>query len=182
MSGAEHGAHDDFDEWSTRYHEYYPANARLDQEFRTSRLLVLASRSWTNRIDRMLRLETGQSRARWQVLFTIGFAEQPATMTEICHRARVQWPTMMRVVQDMERDGLIEREDCPVDRRSKLLRLTAAGEAVIARIQPTLDRERAALLAHLSDEELRTCETMLRRIFEAAIQPRGLPGRNAAAS
>lgn len=170
MSGANCGDYDDFDEWSEHYHDYYPANCRLDQEFRTSRLLVLASRSWTNRVDKILRLETGQSRARWQVLFTIAFAEQPSTMTEICHRARVQWPTTMRVVQDMERDGLIEREDNPMDKRSKLLRLTPAGERVIAKIQPTLDRERTALLADLTDRELQLCETMLRTIFEAAIR------------
>jgi len=163
---------DDFDSWNRSYHAYYPAGTRLDQEFRTSRLLVFASRSWTNRIDSLLRLETGQSRARWQLLFTIAFAEQPTTMTDVCHRARVQWPTMVRVVQDMEREGLVVREDNPTDGRSKLLRLTPAGDKVIAKIQPTLDRERAALLSGLSDKELRLCEKMLRIIFEAAIRPR----------
>lgn len=163
---------DDFDRWNANYHAYYPAGARLDQEFRTSRLLVFASRSWTNRIDNLLRLETGQSRARWQLLFTIAFAEQPTTMTDVCRRARVQWPTMVRVVQDMEREGLIEREDNPADGRSKLLRLTPAGDQMIAKIQPTLDRERTALLAGLSDDELQLCEKMLRTVFEAAIQPR----------
>lgn len=170
MSEATRADFDDFDEWAQHYDDYYPPKTRLDQEFRVSRLLVLASRSWTNRTDKMLRLETGQSRARWQALFTIAFAEQPSTMTEICHRARVQWPTTMRVVQDMERDGLIERENNPADKRSKLLRLTASGDRVIEKVQPTLDRERAALLADFSDEELRMCEKMLRTIFEAAIR------------
>lgn len=165
--------HDDFDEWTDSYGAFYPQGARLDQEFRTSRLLVLASRSWTYRIDNLLRRETGQTRARWQVLFTLGFTDKPSTMTEICHRVRVQWPTMVRVVESMERDGLIEREDNPTDRRSKLLRLTDQGRKVIGRIQPTLDRERAALLAGFTDEELAVCERMLRRIFETAIQPRG---------
>lgn len=163
---------DDFDRWNSHYHAYYPASTRLDREFRTSRLLVFASRSWTNLIDNLLRRETGQSRARWQLLFTIAFGEQPTTMTDVCHRARVQWPTMVRVVQDMEREGLIEREDNPADGRSKLLRLTPAGDQLIAKIQPTLDRERAALLSALSDEELQLCEKMLRVIFEAAIRPR----------
>jgi MarR family transcriptional regulator, transcriptional regulator for hemolysin len=171
MSAFNEGDYDDFDEWNCRYHDYYPAHSQLDQEFRTSRLLVFAARSWTNRIDNLLRIETGQSRARWQVLFTIAFGDQPATMTEIAHRARVQWPTMMRVVQDMVREGLVERQDSPLDGRSKLLQLTPAGEAVIEKIQPILDRERAAVLAGLSKEDLRLCEKMLRKIFEASIQP-----------
>ncbi len=161
---------DDFDAWSGHYHEYYPVGSRLDQEFRTSRLLVLAARSWMYRIDNLLRMETGQTRARWQVLFAIAFAEQPATMTDIAHRARVQWPTLVRVVEGMERDGLIAREDNPTDKRSKLLHLTPAGHKVVTHIQPTLDRERATLLSALSDEELSHCAAMLQKIFEAAIR------------
>lgn len=162
---------DDFDQWNSRYSDYYTPGTRLDDEFRTSRLLVLGSRAWINRIDNMLRHETGQTRARWQVMFTIGFAEQPATMTDICHRARVQWPTMVRVVEGMERDGLISREENPADGRSRLLRLTAEGARVTAAIQVILDRERAALLADLSAEELKLCSKMLQKIFEAAIAP-----------
>ncbi len=163
-------AGDDFDAWSDHYNEYYPEGSRLDQEFRTSRLLVLAARSWMYRIDNLLRQETGQSRARWQVLFAIAFAEQPATMSDIAHRARVQWPTLVRVVEGMERDGLIARQDNPADKRSKLLRLTPAGDGVVAHIQPTLDRERTALLSGLSDEDLPRCAAMLQKIFEAAIR------------
>lgn len=166
---------DDFDEWNSHYADYYTPGTRLDDEFRTSRLLVLASRSWTNRIDNMLRNETGQTRARWQVLFAIGFADQPATMTEIGHRARVQWPTMVRVVEGMERDGLISREDNPADGRSKLLRLTPDGEHVTRLIQSIIDQERAALLACLSKDELKQCSTLLQKIFEAAIAPQSRP-------
>jgi MarR family transcriptional regulator for hemolysin len=168
---------DDFDDWNVNYGDFYPIGQRLDDEFRTSRLLVFASRSWSYRIDNILRQETGQTRARWQVLFTIGFAEQPATMTDICRRVRVQWPTMVRVVEGMERDGLIVREDNPADGRSRLLRLTPEGERVTAKIQPTLDRERAQLLAGLSDQELKLCSKMLQKIFEAAITPRPRPSR-----
>ncbi|WP_336980904.1 MarR family winged helix-turn-helix transcriptional regulator [Altererythrobacter fulvus] len=170
MTENDAGKLDDFDAWSDHYNQYYPGGSRLDQEFRTSRLLVLAARSWMYRIDNLLRQETGQSRARWQVLFAIAFAEQPATMSDIAHRARVQWPTLVRVVEGMERDGLIKREDNPADKRSKLLRLTPAGDDVVAHIQPTLDRERATLLSSLSDEELTQCTAMLQKVFEAAIR------------
>lgn len=163
---------DDFDSWNTRYGDRYPVGTRLDREFRTSRLLVFAARSWIYRIDTILRQETGQSRVRWQVLFTLAFAPQPATMSDVGHRCRVKWPTLLRVVQEMERDGLIAREDNPDDKRSRLLRLTPAGEDVLNRLQPTLDEERAELLSGLSDKELAACEGMLQSIFEAAIRPR----------
>jgi MarR family transcriptional regulator for hemolysin len=162
-------ARDDFDEWTSLYGEFYPPGSRADVEFRASRLLVMAGRSWVYRIDNLLRAETGQTRARWQVLFTMAFAEQPVTMTEIAARLKVQWPTMARVVEGMERDGLLERQDNPADGRSKLLHLTPSGTALIERIQPILDRERAHLLAGLSEDDLKTCADLLHRIFEAAI-------------
>lgn len=169
---------DDLDDWVTHYGDYYPIGSRLDREFRASRLLVLASRSWIHRIDNILRNETGQTRARWQVLFTLGFGDQPATMTDIGHRLRVQWPTMVRVVEGMERDGLIAREDNPNDRRSRLLRLTPEGDRVITQIQPTLDRERAQILSDFSDQELEVCERILKKIFEATMRPRNPRARS----
>ena len=160
---------DDFDEWTSLYGEFYAAGSRPDLEFRASRLLVMASRSWVYRIDNLLRAETGQTRARWQVLFTMAFAQQPVTMTEIAARLKVQWPTMARVVEGMERDGLLERHDNPADGRSKLLHLTPNGTALIEQIQPILDRERAHLLASLSDDDLKLCADLLKQIFEATI-------------
>jgi MarR family transcriptional regulator for hemolysin len=169
VDGAGEEERDDFDEWSSNFADFYPDKSRLNLEFRTSRLLVMASRSWVYRIDNKLRGATGQSRARWQVLFTMAFAEQPVTMTAICKRVRVQWPTMVRVVEGMERDGLLAREGNPADRRSKLLHLTPRGTALIREIQPILDHERAQLLAGLNDEELAMCARLLEKIFEAAI-------------
>ncbi|MCK5750846.1 MAG: MarR family transcriptional regulator [Oricola sp.] len=160
---------DDFDQWSAHYGDFYPSDTRLDLEFRLSRMLVLAGKSWTHRIDNILREETGQSRARWQMLFAIGFAEQPATLSELAKRLRVQWPTLMRVIDGLVADGLVAREDNPADGRSKLVRLTAKGQETLSRIQPILDRERKKILARFSEEELKVCADLLERIFEDVI-------------
>lgn len=160
---------DNFDDWVTRYHDFYPEDSRLDLEYRTSRMLVLAGRGWMNRIDNILRVETGQTRARWQVLFALAFADQPVTLTEICRRVRVQWPAMVRVIDGMVADGLILREDNPGDGRSKLAWLTPRGLEVMGQIQPILDRERARILGRLSTDELKLCADLLNRIFEDAV-------------
>lgn len=162
---------DDFDEWSAHFEDFYPPDTRLSLEFRLSRMLVLAGRSWVNRIDNILRVETGQTRARWQALFALGFAEQPATMSELSKRLRVQWPTLVRVIDGMEQDGLVRREDNPADGRSKLVYVTAKGGKIMAKIQPILDRERAQVLTGFSDAELKSCAALLERIFEGVINP-----------
>ena len=156
----------DFDAWATYYHDYYPRGERLDREYRLSRMLVMAGRSWVTHIDNRLRAQTGQSRARWQALFAIAFGPQPVTLTDLGQRLYVQWPTLVRVVEGLAADGLIERVDNPRDGRSKLVSLTPAGLAVVRQIQPILDEERRAMLAGLDDDELRICTDLLDRMSE----------------
>lgn len=162
-------AEDYFDEWNSRYFEFYPQGTRGDAEFRVSRMLVWAGKSYIRRVESKVLRETGQTRARWQVLFAISFAEQPVTMSELCRRVRVQWPTMVRVVEAMERDHLLRREDHPRDKRSRYIFLTPEGEQLSRRIQPVLDNERSRVLSLLSDDGLETARAVLERIFRGAI-------------
>lgn len=165
MNSSENYDHDD---WSTRYNEFYPAGSRLDNEFRTSLMLVRAGKSWTHRVESRILNETGQTRARWQVLFAIAFAEQPVIMSELCKRVHVQWPTMVRLVEAMERDGLIRREDHPDDKRSRYIYMTAAGEDVVDRIKPVLDNERSAVFSDLTDTDLKVAQKILGKILRAS--------------
>jgi len=160
----------EFEGWASRFNDYYPPDSRLDLEYRLSRLLVMSARTWITHIDNKLRAATGQSRARWQALFTIAFGPQPVTMTDLGARLFVQWPTLVRVIDGLEKDGLVSRIDNPRDGRSRLISLTDAGLAMVERIQPMLDEERRVVLAGLDDEELKTCADHLQRIFDRSLR------------
>jgi MarR family transcriptional regulator for hemolysin len=165
-AGRKDGHARDLDQWARYYHDYYPAGGRLDAEYRLSRLLVMAGRSWGTHVDNMLRAATGQSRARWQTLFVIAFGEQPATMTDIGIRLNVQWPTLVRVLDGLEVDGLIARIDNPRDGRSRLVSITEAGLEMVGRIRPIIDAERSRLLADLDEADLRRCGDLLQRLLD----------------
>jgi MarR family transcriptional regulator for hemolysin len=156
----------DLDAWAQFYHGYYQEGSRQDLEYRVSRLLVMAGRTWGTHIDNVLRSGTGQSRARWQTLFVIAFGAQPATMTDIGVRLNVQWPTLVRVLDGLEKDGLISRIDNPRDGRSRLVSITEAGRAMIAKIKPIVDTERAKLLDGLTEEDLVHAVNVLQRLLE----------------
>jgi len=156
------------DSWAVYYNDYFPANTRIDLEYRLSRMLVLAGRTWGTRIDNVARAETGQSRARWQTLFVIAFGEQPVTMTDIGVRLNVQWPTLVRVLDGLEKDGLINRIDNPRDGRSRLVSITDEGMRLVREIKPILDRERAQLLEGLSDEDLMRTGAILQLLMDRA--------------
>jgi MarR family transcriptional regulator for hemolysin len=158
----------DLDSWACYYHDYFPEGSRVDLEYRLSRMLVLAGRTWGTHIDNALRSRTGQSRARWQALFVVAFGKQPVTMTDIGIRLNVQWPTLVRVLDGLEKDALINRIDNPRDGRSRLVSITDEGLAMIRQIKPVLDEERGELLSSFSDEELSKCAQILQVIMDRA--------------
>jgi MarR family transcriptional regulator for hemolysin len=159
------GPTDDFDEWAVNHGAFYAPGSRLDREFRLSRKLVIVARRWTNLIDGLIKAKQDQSRARWQTMFAIAFSDPPLTTIALSSRLGVQWPTLIRVLDDLERHGLITRTDNPADRRSRWIALTPEGERITGRIQTILDPARAEILADLTDEEMELAMRLLDKIL-----------------
>jgi MarR family transcriptional regulator, transcriptional regulator for hemolysin len=158
-------ARDRFDQWAVAYDDFYPAGSRHDREFRLSRKLVLAARYWTALVDEAIRSHTGQSRLRWETLFAIRFSGRAVTTVELSERMSLQWPTLVRVLKDLEAEGLISRADNPTDGRSRLISLSEAGSRILDQVQPVLDPVRHAVLAEFSEEELAGAERILDRLL-----------------
>jgi len=157
----------EFDGWATRFGEFYPDGSRAELEFRFSRLLILAARRWSSFIDEAIREKTGQPRARWQTLAALAFSDGPIATIELAERMAVQWPSLIRTLNELEGEGLIERRINPADKRSRMVTITAKGLAVFREVKAVLDPTRAALLEGFSDEELRMTERLLERFFGA---------------
>jgi MarR family transcriptional regulator for hemolysin len=155
----------EFDRWAVNHGDYYPPGSRLDLEFRLSRNLVMAGRRWVTLIDGLVKAKHGQSRARWQTMFSIAFAGRPVTTIALAKRLGVQWPTLIRVLDELEREGLVIRRDNPDDRRSRWIELSPAGHEVTRRVQTVLDPARSEMLAGLSDEEMAIGVRLLGRIL-----------------
>jgi MarR family transcriptional regulator for hemolysin len=155
----------EFDDWAVNHADFYAPGSRLDLEFRLSRILILAGRRWVTLIDGLVKARHGQSRARWQTMFSIAFAGRPVTTIALAKRLGVQWPTLIRVLDELESEGLVTRRDNPDDRRSRWIELSPAGLEVTRRVQTVLDPARAEILSGLSEEELALGIDLLGRIF-----------------
>jgi MarR family transcriptional regulator for hemolysin len=160
MSGEGH-----FDGWAARFGEFYADGSRSELEFRFSRLLILAARRWSTFIDEAIRRKTGQPRARWQTLAALAFSDGPIATIELAERMAVQWPSLIRTLDGLEGEGLVERRVNPADKRSRLVTITPQGLAVFREVKAVLDPTRAALLEGFCDEELRAAERLLDRFF-----------------
>ena len=156
---------DAFDEWALNYDSFYEPGSRRDLEFRLSRKLMTTSRRWVNLVDGLVKARTGHSRARWQTMFAIDFSQPPLTTIALATRLGVQWPTLVRVLDDLEGDGMITRTDNPDDRRSRWIELSAKGKRTIREVQAILDPARADIVAGLSDDEIEICMGLLDRIL-----------------
>jgi MarR family transcriptional regulator for hemolysin len=76
---------------------------------------------------------------------------------ELAVRLAIEGPTLVRMLDQLESHGLVERRPDPEDQRAKTLHLTRSGEALTRRVSPAIEAARARLLADVTDEELATC-------------------------
>lgn len=80
-------------------------------------------------------------------------------------RLRVDRTTMVAVVDELERKGLVERERNRDDRRAYALQATAQGRRVLARANEAAEQAEAEFLASISPAEGRRLKKLLRRLI-----------------
>lgn len=130
-------------------------------------------RLWRKELDRRLS-PYGLTEARWLALLLLSRMPQPVTQKDLAARIRVQGPTLVRTLDWLESEGLIERHPIEGDRRAKALRLTDRARPSLARIEEVAEGLRNELFADVDDAEIQTClavfERLTDRIGEAALR------------
>jgi DNA-binding MarR family transcriptional regulator len=90
-------------------------------------------------------------------------------MAELADSVLLSRSGVTRLVDRLERDGLIVRDTCTSDGRGCFAVLTDAGEELLARARPThLDGVRERFLRHFSDAELRQLAGFWERVQPGA--------------
>lgn len=93
-------------------------------------------------------------------------AEGELSQAELAAKMMVEPPTLVGILDRMERDGWITRNGCPSDRRKKLIRATAAAEPVWEKIAECARRVRAVATKGLSERQLQTLKQLLGRVHQ----------------
>lgn len=132
--------------------EIYSQGGTTD-DIRLSVSLVLAARRWRSMLDEHLRT-IGQSAARMEAMGAIMNSPSLSAQVDIAKRLRIEGPTMTRMLDTLEKDGLVERLPDPTDRRTKQLRLTPEGVRVLEHIFEIADSLRDRLFDGFSAEEI----------------------------
>jgi DNA-binding MarR family transcriptional regulator len=92
--------------------------------------------------------------------------EGPQTVPQIARSRPVSRQHIQKLANDTIADGVIELIDNPAHRRSKLLRLTPKGEAILQEIDEQIARAAEDLARDLDAEELQIAAKVLRQLGE----------------
>ena len=142
-------------------------------ELRFTVQLVLAARRWRSLLDEHLR-RIEQSSARMEAMAAILASPPLSAQVDIAKRLRIEGPTLTRMLDALEKDGLVERQPAPGDRRTKRLQVTAEGEAALEDIFAVADLFRGRLLEGIEAEKLAEVSQFLTGLLERL--DGGLPG------
>lgn len=136
--------------------ETTPASELSSTEIAAWRGFLRVHSALVRRLDSELEHAHGLPLTCYEVLITLREAEgQRLRMAELADRALLSRSGMTRLVDRLERDGLLKRTPCASDARGCFACLTPAGAELLARARPThLDGVRRAFLRHLEHGEL----------------------------
>jgi MarR family transcriptional regulator for hemolysin len=124
--------------------------------------LHLAAHGWRTALDRRLR-PLGYSRSRWMVLLHLS-RNDAISHRELAERLGIEAPTLVRLIDRMETDGLLLRRASETDRRVKHLHLSPAGRKEVTRIRACAADLRKELLGELEQSEIETTLNVLQNI------------------
>jgi DNA-binding MarR family transcriptional regulator len=107
--------------------------------------------------------------AWYDVLLELNAApDRRLRMSELGARVVLSRERVSRVVDELERAGLVRRERNPDDRRSLFAVLTPEGRARLRAAAPVyLEGIERHYTGHLEDEEIRVISVALQRVLEA---------------
>lgn len=122
-------------------------------EIRLTIALVLSGRRWRSLLDEKFR-PINQSAARMEALAAIINSPPLSAQVDIAKRLRIEGPTLTRMLDALESDGLVRRLADPTDRRTKQLQVTPAGEVALKQMFDIADDLRSRLFEGYTDQQI----------------------------
>jgi len=132
-------------------------------------LLGAVPKVWRALLDQRLR-PYGFSQATWQVLLKLGRAGEPLLQNELAARIGIEPASLVRLLDVLQADGWIERQQDEQDRRAKRVSLTPKASHVSGELRQVADALKDELLGGLDPAELQLCIKVLAQIRRAAEQ------------
>src|SRR5689334_15655485 len=126
-------------------------------------LIARLARLWRRAADQGL-ADHGLSQATAHPLRILSGRGKCVRQGALADEIGIEGPSLVRLIDLLQSEGLVERREDPTDRRAKTLHLTKAGLAKVEETNRVLRRVRASLLKDIGPEELAITFDTLQRI------------------
>lgn len=105
---------------------------------------------------------------RWTALWKLARLG-PVTQKQLAVALDIELPSLMRTLEQLEQQQLINRVASPIDRRARIVELTKAGQHCVDELAQRVRAVRKNLLAGIDPEELMRMEMTLAEIEHNAL-------------
>ena len=127
--------------------------------------ITMVARRWRTRLDERLK-PMDMSIARWGALYWLGQQTDGVSQAALADLAGVEPPTLVRVIDQLEAQGLVERKVSAMDRRVNLLRLTEAARPLVTEIEAEAEKMRVEMFGDLTFEEYEAVMAVMGKLRE----------------
>lgn len=131
----------------------------IDFGFRVARI----ARRLRQAVDAELRVY-GLTEATWRPLAYVGKLGGGVRQKELAGALSIEGATLVRLLDNLERRGLIERREDETDRRARGIYLTRAGRELAVRVAKVGTEIQMRVLASVPPAELEICLGVLDKI------------------
>jgi MarR family transcriptional regulator for hemolysin len=118
------------------------------------------ARGWRLLIDKQLK-HLGIGQAGWMTIAMVAKSGEPMSQRALADLVGVEGPSMVSMLDRLEREGLVTRAPCPTDRRVKLVHLTEAGTTLYQQVREQAQAVRTALLGDIDPDQLKAATELL---------------------
>jgi MarR family transcriptional regulator for hemolysin len=118
-------------------------------------LIARLARLWRREANQAL-ADHGLSEATALPLMVLSRRGKRVRQGVLAEEMGIEGPSLVRLIDLLQAEGLVERREDSSDRRAKILHLTPKGEAKANEVNRVLRRVRAYLLKGIGNDELAT--------------------------
>ncbi len=125
------------------------------------------TRRWRKLLDERLK-DLGVTQARWTTMVYLQQGGEGLTQRELAALMAIENPTLVRLLDSLENQKLIERRACPKDRRARRLHLTDPGREFMEVLSARADALREEMLEGISLDDIENSLKVFHKILDNA--------------
>lgn len=135
-----------------------PTACKLQEDIGLS--LARIARGWRTRMDTRL-ASLGLTQAKWVTLYHLSCIGEPILQCDLAAAIGIEGPTLVRLLDGLEKLALIERSTAAHDRRGKMICLTGKAEPLLQEIERISREIKCDIFRDVPVDDLNECFRIL---------------------